>query len=309
MDKTDLDEMLNIRHEEDYDADSGIYTDGESARLELTGIFSSRFSNIKLLYRSTRGVTEIHTATRYGRRYVLKGLRGEYRDDPVYNMCMAKEFEIGITLDHPNIRRTFGFEDVDGLGKRIVLEYIDGVTLAEILSAGSLLPQTAKSISLQIADAMRYLHSKGICHRDLKPENIMLLHRGETVKIIDFNLSDREDYIVLKNPAGSKRYMAPELSDQDAAPTPETDYYSLGMVMNELAVASGNRSLARAALRCMDPDPQKRKEGICMLETGSTQHEDTSLPDRILSSKALSYILSAICVILSAFIALHYLTR
>lgn len=306
MDRKEYDNSTKMLTQELSDSDSGLYADAESSRADLAGIFSNRFTNIHLLYRSLHGATEIHAATRYGKLFVLKGLANEYRDDPIYNMCMAKEFEIGITLDHPNIRRTIGFENVDGLGKRIVLEYIDGVTLADEIAEGKLTPERAMSIALQIAATLRYLHSKQICHRDLKPENILLPHQCDTVKVIDFNLSDRDDYIVLKKPAGSKRYMAPELADPESAPTPETDYYSLGVIMRDLAEASDDRRLALAALLCTDPDPRKRKEGIILLETGNPQ-VNVSLPDRILSSKALTYILSAICLLLSALITIHYI--
>ena len=306
MDRKDYGNPSNQPVSESTDDDSGLYIDQRSARLEMAGIFSNRFSNIIPLYRSTHGATEIHAATRYGKRFVLKGLQPEHRDDPVCNMCMAKEFEIGITLDHPNIRRTVGFEDVDGLGKRIVLEYIDGVTLAETISTRHLAQGKAISIALQVADALKYLHSKQICHRDLKPENIMLPHQGDIVKVIDFNLSDSDDFIVLKNPAGSKRYMAPELSDPGAAPTPETDWYSFGVVMKDLAEASGSRLLAQAALRCMDKDPGKRNEGISLLEKDSVMSKHGSRLDRFLSSRLLTYILSAVCLLLAIFITLHY---
>ncbi len=119
-------------------------------------------------------------------------------------MCMAKEFEIGIALDHPNIRRTIGLENVEGLGKRIILEYIDGLPLSTLLADNSISAEKAVSVALQLADALRYLHSKQICHRDLKPDNILVPHQGDNVKVIDFNLSDRDDFLVLKNPAGSK---------------------------------------------------------------------------------------------------------
>lgn len=299
---------INQQDKEDHDIDSGLYTDKESASLDLTGIFSNKFSNINLLYRHEHGASEIHTCTRYGKRFVLKGLRSEYRDDPVFNMCMAKEFEIGITLDHANIRRTIGFEDVDGLGKRIILEYIDGETLAGALSKGSLTSDKATSVAIQVADALKYLHSKQICHRDLKPENILISHQGDTVKIIDFNLSDSDDYIVLKNPAGSRRYMAPELSEPDSKPTPETDYYSFGVIMQELSEASGNRQLEFVAKRCMDYDPCKRKEGIKLLEKGIPSTYDSSEENSILSSRILTYFLAAICIILSAFITIHYIS-
>lgn len=309
MERKYCDDRTKMQLHDLSDSDSGLYTDQESAHLELTGVFSNKFSNINLFHRSESGATEIHTATRYGKRFVLKGLRSEYRDDPVCNMCMAKEFEIGITLDHPNIRRTIGFENVDGLGKRIVLEYIDGVTLAETLSAGHLTPERATFIALKVAEALKYIHNKQICHRDLKPENILLPHQGDTVKLIDFNLSDQDDYIVLKNPAGSKRYMAPELSCPDSKPTPETDYYSLGVVINELADACEDRLLAKAAGRFMDPDPEMRREGLSILETGNDPHNPSSLPYRILSSKTLTYILTAVCLLLSAFITLHYINN
>ncbi|MDE7347333.1 MAG: protein kinase [Muribaculaceae bacterium] len=306
MDRKDNYNLLNQQDQESVDSDSGLYTDRGSTALDLAGIFSNKFSNISLLYRSGHGATEIHAATRYGKRFVLKGLRDEYREDPVCNICMAKEFEIGITLDHPNIRRTLGFENVEGLGKRIILEYIDGTTLAESITSGNLSSEKAIAIVRQTADALRYLHDKQICHRDVKPENILIPHHGDMVKIIDFNLSDRDDYIVLKNPAGSKRYMAPELSEPDSSPTPETDYYSLGGVMKDLADATGNRTLAQAATLCMDTDPQRRIEGLDVLEKGNEAPESGSLAGRILYSKALTYILSALCLLLAAFITNHY---
>lgn len=293
---------------EDNDSDSSIHADEESARLDFAGIFSNKFSNISLIYSSSQGTTEIHTATRYGKRFALKGLKKEHLDDPICNMCMAKEFEIGIALDHPNIRRTLGLENVEALGKRIILEYIDGILLSEMIAEKSISPERASAMALQITDAVRYLHGKQICHRDLKPDNILVSHQGGNVKIIDFNLSDRDDYVILKHPAGSKRYMAPEQSKPDAIPTAEADIYSLGVILSELAEASGNRNLARAATVCMHKDPAKRGNGLDMIYApGEEKHEKASWGKRILESKALTYILSGICILLSAFITIYYI--
>lgn len=293
---------------EDDDLDSSIHTDEESDGLDFAGIFSNKFSNVSLLYSSSQGATEIHSATRYGKRFALKGLKKDHIDDPICNMCLAKEFEIGITLDHPNIRRTLGLENVDNLGKRIILEYIDGIRLSDMISEQNITSEKATAIALQIADAVRYLHGKQIFHRDLKPDNILVAHQGGNVKIIDFNLSDRSDYVVLKQPAGSKRYMAPEQSEPDAKPTAEADIYSLGVILSELAKKSDNRSLAHAASICMHPDPAKRIYGLDMIGAYYPEKdEDSKLGKQILASKTLTYILSGICIILSAFITFHYL--
>lgn len=293
---------------ENDDLDSSIHADEESARLDFAGMFSNKFSNVSLLYSSSQGATEIHSATRYGKRFALKGLKKEYIDDPIFNMCLAKEFEIGITLDHPNIRRTLGLENVDDLGKRIVLEYIDGIRLSEMISEQNISPAKATSIALQIADAIRYLHGKQIVHRDLKPDNILVAHQGGNVKIIDFNFSDRDDYVILKQPAGSKRYMAPEQSELDAKPTAEADLYSFGVILSDLAKKSGDRSLAYAAESCMNPYPAKRINGLEMIgKCFPEKDDDNSSANLILESKALTYILSGICIILSAFITFHYI--
>lgn len=293
---------------EENDSDSSIHADEESARLDFAGIFSNKFSNISLIYSSSQGSTEIHTATRYGKRFALKGLKKEHISDPICNMCLAKEFEIGIALDHPNIRRTLGLENVDALGKRIILEYIDGIRLSEMIAEKSISPEKASALALQITDAVRYLHGKQIFHRDLKPDNILVPHQGGNVKIIDFNLSDMDDYVILKHPAGSKRYMAPEQSEPDAKPTAEADIYSLGVILSELADASGNRSLARAAGVCMHKDPAKRVNGLDMIYTLSEEkQEKASWGNQILESKYLTYILSGICILLSAFISIHYI--
>lgn len=308
MDDRDYDNKPLPPTEEDNDTDSSIHTDEEGAMLDFAGLFSDRFSNITLLSSSSAGAAEIHAATRYGKRFVLKGLKKELSDDPVFNMCLAKEFEIGIMLDHPNIRRTLGLENIPGLGKRIILEYIDGITLSEALEQGSISPEKAISIAMQIADALKYLHSKQIFHRDLKPDNILISHQGGYVKIIDFNLSDRDDYVILKQPAGSKRYMAPEQSAPDATPTAEADIYSLGVILKELADASSNQTLAKAATIFMDREPPKRMKGLDVIYGhDSDKNRSYSSGNVFIESKTLTYILSGICLILSAFITLHYL--
>lgn len=282
--------------------------DGREATIDLGSIFSSSFSNIKPLYRSCKGPTQLFTATRYGKRFVLKGLKGEYLDDPLFRLALAKEFEIGFSLDHPSIRRTLSLETVEALGQVIVLEYIDGQSLESLLRSKSVSRERGREICRELGETLAYLHGRQTLHRDLKPSNVLITHQGGAVKIIDFNLSDSDSFIILKNPAGSGRYIAPELRIPEAQATPETDIYSLGVMAAEIADASSDPQLKEASRICMAADPAKRGEGLRMLRECRWPSPTARALDRALSSSWLTYTLLAASSALAAFIAYHYLT-
>ena len=286
------------------DESSITFNDGDpTAQLDLGGLFSNRFSNIMPVYSSPNGPTEIYSATRYGRRFILKGLKEQYRNDPIYTMALAKEFEIGIQLDHPNIRRTIGIETVDAIGKAIILEYIDGYPLNEIVTAGKLNMMDGRSIIGQIVDALGYLHSKQVFHRDLKPSNILVSHLGNVVKVIDFNLSDSDEFIILKNPAGSRKYMAPEQLKAGAVPSAATDIYSLGVIMKELAAETGDEELELIAERCTNQNAEKRPQSIPHIKLPAPQPSIAHSLSTFLSSKILTYVMVCICLALTMTIA------
>ena len=278
--------------------------DNASESLDFGGLFSQQFSNITPIYSSPHGSTEIYSATRYGKRFILKGLKEKYRTDPIYTIALAKEFEIGMMLDHPGIRRTIGLETVAGIGQVIILEYVDGCSLETLLSSGCLTVSAARTIAGQLADALHYIHSKQVFHRDLKPSNIMYSHHGNVARIIDFNLSDSDDFIILKNPAGSKKYMAPEQLRPDAKPSAASDIYSLGVVIDELASATGDRQLAQAAERCMNGNPEKRPQSVDQIKLPAPYPSVAEYLSNFLSSKILTYTLAAACIVLAAAIAL-----
>ena len=91
------------------------------------------------------------------------------------------------TLNHPNIGAIYGLEKAEGV-RGLVLELVEGETLAERLASGPLPIQEALTIARQIADALEAAHEKGIIHRDLKPANIKITPDG-TVKVLDFGLA------------------------------------------------------------------------------------------------------------------------
>ena len=220
------------------------------------------FSNVTEYYVSASGHTRLFTAMRYGKRYVLKCLKPDFLFTPVYKQALTKEFEIGLQLEHPHICRTFALERLAGMGSTIVMEHIDGDSLETIIKEKRLSEELALKIASELMDALEYMHSKQITHRDIKPANIMLTHTGKSVKIIDFGLSDSDIFGVLKMPAGTYRYIAPEQLLPGAVAEPKADIYSLGMVIEDMAKITKSKRLKRIAKICTVKNPQLRPDSI-----------------------------------------------
>lgn len=244
--------------------ESGFISDLSGEMLSQSpSISSSSFSDLQECYVSKSGHTRLFTATRYGKRYMLKCLKKDYLFTPIYQQLLRKEFEIGIQLDHPHICRTIGWETVADLGDTIIMEYIDGITLEVFLeSSVRSASHLAYSLLSQLRDALSYMHSKQIVHRDLKPSNIMVTHNGNNLKLIDFSLSDGDAYSVLKAPAGTRHYVAPEQLLPDAHADVRSDIYSFGVITLEIAETLHDGQLADVAHRCMQKDLHSRPSHI-----------------------------------------------
>lgn len=245
-------------------------TSGYVANIDKeSGFVSSRldsdFSNISECYVSKSGYTRMFTAVRYGKRYVLKCLKPDFIYTPVYRQALMKEFEIGLQLDHPNICRTISMEPVGDLGECIVMEYVDGETLETAVKGGKITEEVVHKIAAQLLDAMEYMHAKQIVHRDIKPSNIMLTHRGGDVKLIDFGLSDSETFCVLKIPAGTRGYIAPEQLQPNAISSPSADIYSFGKVLEYMAEAVRSKQLVRVGRKCATADCAHRPADIAQV--------------------------------------------
>ena len=161
-------------------------SDSSSSEFITHADFSSEWRDIMLTQTHSR--TIIYTATRYGRRFVLKGLTPETASLTDYRLQQEQEFQLGIQLVHPNIAATYSLEEIDGVGRCIVQEWIDGITLGEWLKTK---PSKAarKRVFSQLMDALEYIHSLQLVHHDLKPDNILITRNGINAKLIDFGLS------------------------------------------------------------------------------------------------------------------------
>lgn len=258
------------------------------------------FQNLKEFYVSHSGHARLFSATRYGKRYMLKCLKTDYRLTPIYQQALRKEFEIGLQLDHPNICHTIGIEDDEMLGSTIVMEYIDGDNLQSLIDKHLISAELARKIVSQLMDALEYLHNKQIIHRDLKPSNIMITHTGNNVKLIDFGLSDSDSFFILKQPAGTSGYIAPELLLSDNQSMPSADIYSLGMVVVDLIKACGDKKLERIAQLCTIRDVKSRPQSISQLR--HLLHDNSN-------QKYIVWTLAALCISLLASIAATYYYR
>lgn len=225
------------------------------------GMFSAgeQFSNVREFYSSASGYSRLFRCERYGKVHVLKALQPFYVNSVLHEQALRKEFNIGYQLEHPHICHTLGWEQVSGLGNCILMEYIDGVTLKELMEQGRLTDSLAYKIIGELCEALSYLHQKQIIHRDLKPSNILVTHNGNNVKLIDFGLSDCDDYDILKMPAGTRYYLAPEVLQTDGVSIDlRADIYSLGVVIGEMASLLKDKRLAAISRRCTQRKREKR---------------------------------------------------
>lgn len=207
---------------------------------------NDHFTSLEVL--GTHGHNVLARAKRFGRWYLLKGLAPEVSDQQAYHEMLVKEFDIMMRLQHPGVVQVVSLEDVDGLGKCIVMEWVDGITLSDWLEEKSTRTDR-RQVAQQLMDALAHVHQHGVVHRDIKPSNIMVTTNGQHVKIIDFGLADTDVHAVLKQPAGTARYMAPEQASA-SKPDLRNDIYSLGLVLRDLKLG---RKYDKAIARCLAP--------------------------------------------------------
>jgi len=134
------------------------------------------------------GMGEVYRArdTRLGRDVAVKVLPRVFAADPERRGRLEREARLLAALNHPHIGAIYGFEEAEGV-HALVLELVEGPTLAERLQRGPCPVTEAVAIAHQVADALEAAHEKGIVHRDLKPGNIKVRPDG-TVKVLDFGL-------------------------------------------------------------------------------------------------------------------------
>jgi serine/threonine protein kinase len=169
-------------------------------------------------------------------------LASKYVEDEAMNQRFLREARMASQLNHPNIATIYEIGEAVG-NPYIVMEYVEGETLADRLSDGPINIRTIIDVGRQAAEALAEAHERGVAHRDIKPSNIMITDRGK-VKVLDFGLAkplplvDRarsrtkltESGVLL----GTVNYMSPEQATGRGEITHLTDIFSLGVVLYEM---------------------------------------------------------------------------
>lgn len=189
---------------------------------------------------------------RNDRIIVYKILKEEYRNNPVQQRMLRREYEIGASLKHPGICEVLAWVSLPGYGDAIEMEWIDGCRLDEWLAANPGNKLAQKKILLDICDALSYLHRKQVVHKDLKPENILVTQQGPYIKLIDFGLSDTDSILTGKDPGGTWQYAAPEVIAGGLADA-QSDIFSLGRIMENM-----HPVFSRIARKCTQENKMSR---------------------------------------------------
>ena len=218
------------------------------------------------VYRARDGTLE--------RDVAIKVLPHHFASDAERLARLRQEARLLAALNHPNIAAIYGVAEA-GSDRGLVLEYVEGPTLAERITSGAIPLPEALGIARQIAEALDAAHRKGIIHRDLKPANIKVRGDG-TVKVLDFGLAILdEDGGEVGVVLGTAPYMSPEQARGQAVDR-RTDVWSFGCVLSEMLTG---RTADWAPLpemtplvvrhllqRCLERDPEQRLREIAEIK-------------------------------------------
>jgi tRNA A-37 threonylcarbamoyl transferase component Bud32 len=255
---------------------------------------------LELLGQGGMGAVYKARQVKLDRLVALKVLPREAGRDPAFAERFGREARALARLQHPGIVAIHDIGEASGL-YYLILEYVDGINLRQLLQGGHLPPEQALKIVPQVCEALQYAHDAGIVHRDIKPENILLDRQGR-VKIADFGLAKLLGRPMTLNlltgsrqVMGTPHYMAPEQVEHPLAVDHRADIYSLGVVFYELL--TGELPLGRfpppsrrvqvdvrldeVVLHALERDPARRYQQVREVKTAvdSLTQEPPAAPE------------------------------
>jgi len=246
---------------------------------------------------------EVRCATRNGsdNEVAVKVLRPELVDDPILIARFLQERDVLCSLDHPNLVRVRDLI-VEGGSAAIVMDLVDGSDLRrELVRVGTLSPEDAATLVIEVLNALRAVHEIGVVHRDVKPENLLLGSDGE-VRLTDFGIAKLAEGTIptqLDGYVGTPDYLAPELATHDHA-TPAADVYSTGVVFYELLTGhtpfGGGHPIAvlRRHIEVPVPRPEGLPDPLWRLLAAMLEKEPADRPSAADAAKRITKMLPAL---------------
>ncbi len=314
-------------------------TGDHGAFIALTQLrrLASRFPQLEILSLLGRG-SMVADPANCGNSKLLKPLRGrprprpaEWGRDPAFAERFAREARALARLSHPHI---VGVHDFGEAGEHfyLLMEFVDGANLRQLLQAGPLDPRLALQIIPQVCEALQYAHDEGVIHRDVKPENILVDQRGR-VKMADFGLAklvgpSRASFTLTgtHQVMGTLDYMAPEQRNHPQEVDQRADIYSLGVVFYEMLTgklplgrfsppsdaAGVDERLDEIVHRALEREPEQRYQHVSEVRSALEYVSDgTANASRSPAPTDAEYVQlqvqgPAAALILSALVALVY---
>lgn len=203
--------------------------ESESFRpIEPSADYSGRYTDVELIRRTSHA--HLYRMRRMGRLFVAKTAQG---NDARSLDLLKREYELTLGLSHPNIVHVYTYEASTPVGAAIIMEYVDGCSLAEYLAEN---PDKAslRRIFRQLLSATEYLHKAGVLHNDLKPENILITRANHDVRLIDFGFADDDSHYQERMLGSTHGYASPELVRQNDGIDTRSDIYALGQIMRQM---------------------------------------------------------------------------
>jgi serine/threonine protein kinase len=224
-------------------------------------LFADRYRVISRLGSGGAATVFLCEDERLGRKVAVKRMHAHSPED--ITRRLRREARLGASLSHPNLVSVFDTETYEE-GVFIVMEYVEGETLADALSRGPLDTRRALEILRALASALDHVHAQGIVHRDVKPANVLLGSNGG-VKLADLGVGIALDDTRITQSGqvlGTPAYMSPEQID-GATPTPAVDIYALGAMAYEMLggekARKGSTPLEVAHRVTTEPPPDLRR--------------------------------------------------
>jgi serine/threonine protein kinase len=228
-------------------------------------VIDDRYTLGKLL--GSGGMAQVYLAHDevLDRDVALKVLRGQYAEDEEFVGRFRREARSAAGLSHPNIVSVYDQGRSEDGAYYMAMEYVPGGTLKDrIRRDGALAPDAAAGVALQITDALRVAHEKGVIHRDIKPQNVLVTSSGD-VKVTDFGIARAASATTATTTGtvlGTAGYMSPEQAKGEPV-GPQSDLYSLGAVLYEMLTGNllyeADSDIALAVRHINEPPPSPRE--------------------------------------------------